>query len=212
MRFLTTNATPHSHHQLFPTTAPTPSCFEQTSATTFPLAMALQYYKTHVGTAPDIVSRAEGLLRKGVEKLVAFETPEKGCGPNCVWVWRACVLCPPSPVLHCTLLNCTGAPDTQEAFKIYLVQHTASSTCFGRGGFRNVYVCTPSMCRMLCAVGGQLLSYTLHTHNPPHESLHFGSPCFSIFELFYSMLFNFSVLSFLFSGLSGLVVHPATKL
>jgi len=53
-------------------------CFEQTSATTYPLVMAQQYFKTHSGVDPSIVSRANSLLETGYKRLVGFEAKTGG--------------------------------------------------------------------------------------------------------------------------------------
>ena len=53
-------------------------CFEQTSSTTYPLVMAQQYFTTHTGVPTDVIERSRGLLKRGYDRLVGFECPEKG--------------------------------------------------------------------------------------------------------------------------------------
>ena len=53
-------------------------CFEQTSSTTYPLVMAQQYFLSHQGIEPDKIANAKDLLKKGYDRLIGFETAEKG--------------------------------------------------------------------------------------------------------------------------------------
>eukprot|EP01062_Namystynia_karyoxenos_P074155 TRINITY_DN70_c0_g2_i2.p1 TRINITY_DN70_c0_g2~~TRINITY_DN70_c0_g2_i2.p1 ORF type:complete len:2243 (+),score=498.86 TRINITY_DN70_c0_g2_i2:81-6731(+) len=53
-------------------------CFEQTSMTTYPLAMALSYFKAHPSTDPATVQQASALLRTGYKRLVSYETESGG--------------------------------------------------------------------------------------------------------------------------------------
>lgn len=53
-------------------------CFEQTSSTTYPLVMAAQYFQSHQGVDPSLVTRSQEMLAKGYAKLTAFETTTKG--------------------------------------------------------------------------------------------------------------------------------------
>jgi len=53
-------------------------CFEQTSSTTYPLVMAQQYFMSHQGVAPDKIAKARGLLEKGYQRLIGFESSKKG--------------------------------------------------------------------------------------------------------------------------------------
>jgi hypothetical protein len=53
-------------------------CFEQTSSTSYPLTMAAQYFTTHTGVEPELVSRAQEKLDAGYKRLTSFETSEKG--------------------------------------------------------------------------------------------------------------------------------------
>jgi alpha-2-macroglobulin-like protein len=48
-------------------------CFEQTSSTTYPLAMALFYMRHHSSTPASMISRAERLLEDGYKRLVGYE-------------------------------------------------------------------------------------------------------------------------------------------
>ncbi|TQF17016.1 A-macroglobulin complement component [Myxococcus llanfairpwllgwyngyllgogerychwyrndrobwllllantysiliogogogochensis] len=53
-------------------------CFEQTSATTFPMTMALQYFQRHPGARAELVKSAKEKLEKGYQRLLGYETPEQG--------------------------------------------------------------------------------------------------------------------------------------
>ncbi|MGD0767300.1 MAG: MG2 domain-containing protein [Tepidisphaeraceae bacterium] len=53
-------------------------CFEQTSSTTYPLVMADQYFTTHSGIDPALISRSNELLDKGYARLRGFECQNKG--------------------------------------------------------------------------------------------------------------------------------------
>jgi hypothetical protein len=53
-------------------------CFEQTSSTTYPLTMAQQYFTSHTGVDPALVSAAREKLDAGYKRLVSFECSENG--------------------------------------------------------------------------------------------------------------------------------------
>ncbi len=53
-------------------------CFEQTSSTTFPNIMVLQYLQQAGQNDPQIVQKAQGLIRDGYKRLISFETSEQG--------------------------------------------------------------------------------------------------------------------------------------
>jgi hypothetical protein len=53
-------------------------CFEQTSSTTYPMTMAQQYFQTHTGVSPALVADAREKLERGYQRLVGYETSEKG--------------------------------------------------------------------------------------------------------------------------------------
>jgi len=53
-------------------------CFEQTSSTTYPMTMAQQYFQSHSGVDPKLVASAREKLERGYQRLVGFETKEKG--------------------------------------------------------------------------------------------------------------------------------------
>ncbi|GMU01490.1 hypothetical protein KH5H1_56100 [Corallococcus caeni] len=53
-------------------------CFEQTSSTTYPMTMAQQYFQTHTGVNPELVASAREKLERGYQRLVGYETSEKG--------------------------------------------------------------------------------------------------------------------------------------
>jgi hypothetical protein len=53
-------------------------CFEQTSSTTYPLTMAQQYFTSHTGVDPRLMTAAQEKLDAGYKRLVSFECPDKG--------------------------------------------------------------------------------------------------------------------------------------
>jgi uncharacterized protein YfaS (alpha-2-macroglobulin family) len=53
-------------------------CFEQTSSTSYPLTMAAQYFTTHTGVDPGLVSKAQEKLDAGYKRLTSFECSDKG--------------------------------------------------------------------------------------------------------------------------------------
>jgi hypothetical protein len=53
-------------------------CFEQTSSTNYPLAMAQTYLTTHQGVDPKLAAKGAELLAHGYQKLIAFECTNKG--------------------------------------------------------------------------------------------------------------------------------------
>jgi len=53
-------------------------CFEQTSSSNYPVAMAQTYFMTHQGVDPALAAKGQDLLAKGYQKLVAFECKDKG--------------------------------------------------------------------------------------------------------------------------------------
>jgi len=53
-------------------------CFEQTSSTTYPLVFVLQYLKSHTGSDPAMIKKAQDMLQKGYARLVSYESPGGG--------------------------------------------------------------------------------------------------------------------------------------
>lgn len=53
-------------------------CFEQTSATTYPNVLVLDYMKTTKKITPEIQVKAEGFISNGYQRLVTFEVPGGG--------------------------------------------------------------------------------------------------------------------------------------
>lgn len=53
-------------------------CFEQTSSTSYPLTMAQQYFQTHQGVDPKLITRSNEKLENGYKKLVSFWCPDRG--------------------------------------------------------------------------------------------------------------------------------------
>ena len=53
-------------------------CFEQTSSSVYPLIMAQQYFKSHQGVDPELITRSSEILARGYEKLLSFESPGHG--------------------------------------------------------------------------------------------------------------------------------------
>ncbi len=53
-------------------------CFEQTSSTTYPMTMALQYFQSHAGVDTALVRDAQDKLDRGYKRLTGFECKQKG--------------------------------------------------------------------------------------------------------------------------------------
>jgi hypothetical protein len=53
-------------------------CFEQTSMTSYPNVLVLNYLKASGQSNPALASKAEALLEKGYKRLTSFETSQKG--------------------------------------------------------------------------------------------------------------------------------------
>ncbi len=53
-------------------------CFEQTSSSNYPLAMAQMYFLNHQGVDPKLVADSKVLLDDGYHRLVGFECKDKG--------------------------------------------------------------------------------------------------------------------------------------
>ncbi len=53
-------------------------CFEQTSSTTYPMTMALQYLHSHTGSDPALVKDAQDKLERGYKRLTGYECKQKG--------------------------------------------------------------------------------------------------------------------------------------
>jgi TonB family protein len=53
-------------------------CFEQTSSSTYPNILALQYIQESRTSNPEIEAKANAMIKRGYDKLVAFETTDKG--------------------------------------------------------------------------------------------------------------------------------------
>jgi hypothetical protein len=53
-------------------------CFEQTSATNYPNAMAMLYLEENKIANPDVSRRARGMLDRGYQKLTSFECQQRG--------------------------------------------------------------------------------------------------------------------------------------
>ena len=53
-------------------------CFEQTSSSTYPMTMALQYFRSHTGSDPALVRDAQDKLERGYKRLTGFECKQKG--------------------------------------------------------------------------------------------------------------------------------------
>ena len=52
-------------------------CFEQTSSTTYPNILALQYLRTHDKTVPAVEAKARSYIHKGYQRLLSFEVPRR---------------------------------------------------------------------------------------------------------------------------------------
>ena len=53
-------------------------CFEQTSSTNYPNVMVLRYLEANDVADPALVQRARGLMKKGYQRLIGFETKDRG--------------------------------------------------------------------------------------------------------------------------------------
>jgi hypothetical protein len=53
-------------------------CFEQTSSTTYPNVLALQYLEKSRKTNPELSMKAEGFINQGYQRLLTFEVPGGG--------------------------------------------------------------------------------------------------------------------------------------
>jgi hypothetical protein len=53
-------------------------CFEQTSSSNYPNVMVLRYLEEQDAAAPELVSRTMGMLDRGYQRLVGYESPEQG--------------------------------------------------------------------------------------------------------------------------------------
>lgn len=53
-------------------------CFEQTSTSSYPNVLVMQYLKNDKNADPAIIARANQLLNSGYKKLTSYETPQKG--------------------------------------------------------------------------------------------------------------------------------------
>ncbi|MCX7044129.1 MAG: MG2 domain-containing protein [Candidatus Sumerlaeota bacterium] len=53
-------------------------CFEQTSSSNYPLVMAMQYFTTHQGVDPALITRSREKLAAGYKRLTGYECKDKG--------------------------------------------------------------------------------------------------------------------------------------
>lgn len=53
-------------------------CFEQTSSTTYPMTMAMQYFQSHAGVDAALVRDAQDKLDRGYKRLTGFECKKNG--------------------------------------------------------------------------------------------------------------------------------------
>ena len=53
-------------------------CFEQTSSSTYPNVLALDYMKRSKKLTPEVHAKAEGFIANGYQRLLTFEVPEGG--------------------------------------------------------------------------------------------------------------------------------------
>ncbi|MGD1848536.1 MAG: TonB family protein [Salibacteraceae bacterium] len=53
-------------------------CFEQTSRSAYPNILALNYLNATNSASPEVRKKAEGMVERGYERLISFETAEKG--------------------------------------------------------------------------------------------------------------------------------------
>lgn len=53
-------------------------CFEQASSANYPNIMILGYLEEHGAADPELVERTRGMLDRGYQKLIGYESPERG--------------------------------------------------------------------------------------------------------------------------------------
>src|SRR5437667_7685344 len=53
-------------------------CFEQTSSSTYPNVLALDYMKRNKKSTPEVRAKAEGYIANGYQRLLTFEVPAGG--------------------------------------------------------------------------------------------------------------------------------------
>ena len=53
-------------------------CFEQTSSSTYPNVLALDYMKRTNKLTPEVHAKAEGFIANGYQRLLTFEVPGGG--------------------------------------------------------------------------------------------------------------------------------------
>ena len=53
-------------------------CFEQTSSSTYPNVLALDYMKRTKKLTPEVHAKAEGYIANGYQRLLTFEVPGGG--------------------------------------------------------------------------------------------------------------------------------------
>ena len=53
-------------------------CFEQTSSSTYPNVLALDYMKRNIKLTPEVHAKAEGFIANGYQRLLTFEVPGGG--------------------------------------------------------------------------------------------------------------------------------------
>lgn len=53
-------------------------CFEQTSSSNYPNVMVMQYLQANDVAAPELVARTKGMLERGYDKLVSYESDSEG--------------------------------------------------------------------------------------------------------------------------------------
>src|SRR6202023_2814324 len=53
-------------------------CFEQTSSTTYPNVLALDYLRRHKKSLPAVEAKARNFIHLGYQRLVSFEVPGGG--------------------------------------------------------------------------------------------------------------------------------------
>jgi uncharacterized protein YfaS (alpha-2-macroglobulin family) len=83
-------------------------CFEQTSATTYPNVLVLDYLRKTPAAAPEVLQRAEQYLRLGYQRLLTFERPGGGFD----WFGRD------RPVLWLTALGLHEFTDMARVFPV----------------------------------------------------------------------------------------------
>ncbi|MCP4109744.1 MAG: hypothetical protein GY749_30220 [Desulfobacteraceae bacterium] len=132
-------------------------CFEQTSSSTYPNIMVLEYLKEHGHDDPNVLQKAGKLVDKGYKRLISFETKEKG------YEWFGAA--PPHEAL-----TAYGLMEFEDMKKIYdgvdneMTERTAKwlmARRDGKGGFKKNSKALDSFGRASDAITNAYIVYAL---------------------------------------------------